>query len=207
MSVNGVTGTSDVYSTYAAQSTGTTAKTTEKTDAAEKTTDAAKETGVVYEASEPSKQPSTAKIYSNPEVVAKLKAEAEDRTAQLRSLVEKLISKQADSYVIGSDDDMWSLLREGKLNVDEETRLQAEKDISEDGYWGVKQTSDRILDFAQALAGDDPKKLEEMREAFKKGYEQAEKTWGGKLPEISQNTYDAVMEKFDNLIKDLNGAS
>ena len=32
-----------------------------------------------------------------------------------------------------------------------------------------------------------------MREAFKKGYKQAEDTWGGKLPEISQKTYDAVM--------------
>ena len=38
-----------------------------------------------------------------------------------------------------------------------------------------------------------------MRAAFKKGYEQAEKTWGGKLPEISQKTYDAVMKGFDDL--------
>jgi hypothetical protein len=41
-----------------------------------------------------------------------------------------------------------------------------------------------------------------MREAFKKGYAQAEKTWGGSLPEISQKTYDAVMEKFDKLAAD-----
>ena len=41
-----------------------------------------------------------------------------------------------------------------------------------------------------------------MRNAFKKGYEQAEKTWGGKLPEISQKTYDAVMEGFDKLAKE-----
>ena len=36
-----------------------------------------------------------------------------------------------------------------------------------------------------------------MREAFKKGFKQAEETWGGELPEISQKTYDAVLEKFD----------
>ena len=41
-----------------------------------------------------------------------------------------------------------------------------------------------------------------MRNAFKKGYEQAEKTWGGKLPEISRKTYDAVMEGFDKLAKE-----
>ena len=38
-----------------------------------------------------------------------------------------------------------------------------------------------------------------MREAFKKGYSQAEKTWGGELPEISKNTFDAVMKGFDEL--------
>ena len=38
-----------------------------------------------------------------------------------------------------------------------------------------------------------------MRDAFKKGYKQAEKQWGGKLPDISKRTYDAVMEKFDKI--------
>ena len=38
-----------------------------------------------------------------------------------------------------------------------------------------------------------------MRDAFVKGYKQAEKQWGGKLPDISQRTYDAVMKKFDSL--------
>ena len=67
------------------------------------------------------------------------------------------------------------------------------------GYWGVEQTSDRIVSFATALAGDDSKALEKMRDAFVKGYKQAEKQWGGKLPDISQRTYDAVMKKFDSL--------
>ena len=39
-------------------------------------------------------------------------------------------------------------------------------------------------------------------EAFKKGYKQAEETWGGKLPDISQRTYDAVMEKFDKMAQE-----
>ena len=34
-------------------------------------------------------------------------------------------------------------------------KAQAQKDIDEDGYWGVKQTSQRLFDFASALAGDD----------------------------------------------------
>ena len=81
-------------------------------------------------------------------------------------------------------------------------KAQAQADIAEDGYWGVGQTSDRIIQFATALTGGDPDKIEAMRDAFKKGYAQAEKTWGGSLPEISQKTYDAVMEKFDKLAAD-----
>jgi len=43
-----------------------------------------------------------------------------------------------------------------------------------------------------------------MLDGFKKGFKQAEKTWGGELPEISKKTYDAVLKKFDDLI---NGTS
>ena len=56
--------------------------------------------------------------------------------------------------------------------------------------------------FATALTGGDPSQIEKMRAAFKKGYEQAEKTWGGKLPDISKQTYDAVMAGFDKMAED-----
>lgn len=154
--------------------------------------------GVVYEPSQKEETSSTKKIYKpNTELVNKLKADAEARTEQLRSLVEKIISGQADAY--GNAYDIWSFLREGNFTVDPATKLKAQEDISEDGYWGVAKTSERILDFAKALTGGDPDKIEEMRDAFKKGYEQAEKIWGGKLPEISQQTYDAVMKGFDDM--------
>ena len=110
------------------------------------------------------------------------------------------MGKQADTY--GNANDIWSFLRSGNYTVDSATKAQAQADIAEDGYWGVNQTSDRIIQFATALTGGDPDKIESMREAFKKGYAQAEKTWGGSLPEISQKTYDAVMEKFDKLAAD-----
>ncbi len=87
----------------------------------------------------------------------------------------------------------------GDYTVDPATRAQAQKDIAEDGYWGVEQTSSRIVDFATALTGGDPDKIEKMRDAFEKGFKQATKAWGRELPEISSKTYDAVMEKFDKL--------
>ena len=192
MSVNGITGASDLYSAYSAQPTAANTKPAEETAQSAK----AEEVGVVYEKSQAS--PTSSGIYAKPDVVARMKADAESRTAQLQSLVEKLITQQAGTF--NKANNIWDMLRTGQVEVDPETRAQAQKDIAEDGYWGVKQTSDRIVEFAQALAGNDPDKLSEMKEAFLKGYKMAEKTWGGELPEISKQTYDAVLDKFDKLI-------
>ena len=86
----------------------------------------------------------------------------------------------------------------GDFTAYADTIAQANEDISENGYWGVKQTSERIFSFAQALAGDDEEKMTKMKEAFEKGFKEATKTWGKKLPDISQNTRDAVLKKFDD---------
>lgn len=198
MSVNGVTSTQAA----AAYSYNSTSAAKEKTSAEEaKTTTTAEDTGVIYEHSTAAKTSSTKKTYTpDTNLVNKLKADAENRASQLRSLVEQMMGKQANTY--GNANDIWSFLRSGNFTVDPATKAQAQADTAEDGYWGVNQTSDRIIQFANALTGGDPDKIESMREAFKKGYAQAEKTWGGSLPEISQKTYDAVMEKFDKLAAD-----
>lgn len=205
MSVNGVTSNPTVSAYDYASTANVTAanpKTEEKSTETQKTDkNTVAETGAVYEPSKEAASSSVKKTYTpDTNLVNKLKADAEARTQQLRSLVEKMMTGQADTF--GKANNIWSVLREGKFTVDPATRLQAQEDISEDGYWGVKQTSDRIIDFAKALTGGDPKKIEEMRSAFEKGYKQAEKTWGGKLPDISQRTYDAVMEKFDKMAEE-----
>ncbi len=196
MNVNGVTSQSvSNYSNTSKAASKTSAKV--KTNAAENTS----EPGVVYEPSKDTETVKAVKKYTpDPEFVNKLKAEVENRTSQLQSLVEKMISQQTNAY--GKANDIWSFLREGNFTVDAETKAQAQADIAEDGYFGVKQTSERILDFAKALTGGDPAQLEKMRDAFQKGFKQAEKTWGGKLPDISQKTYDAVMQGFDKAAED-----
>ena len=74
-------------------------------------------------------------------------------------------------------------------------------DIGEDGYWGVKQTSQRLFDFASTLAGDDVEKMHEMQKAMHKGFGLAGKSWGRKLPSICQQTMDAADSLFDNYYK------
>lgn len=200
MSVNGVTdGVSSNYSGYTSYNLTTETKAAEKTSA--DTAAAENETtGVVYETSTDAAATSAStKTYkSDPALIAKLKADADQRAQQLQSIVEQLMTKQGNTY--NKANGLKGLYE--SLNVDPATRAQAQADIAEDGYWGVEQTSSRIFDFAMALSGGDPDKMEEMREAFLKGYKQAEKAWGDSLPDISKRTYDAVIEKFDNYKKE-----
>ncbi|GFH89837.1 MAG: hypothetical protein HFI01_03710 [Lachnospiraceae bacterium] len=192
MSVNGVTGSSgaaDLYGTYKTNS----AKPAEKTENKKEENNS----GVVYE---PSSSATTGSVSKKPDanLVAKLKADSDARISQMKSLVEQMISKQGQT--LGKTDSIWSFLASGNFTVDAATKAQAQKDIADDGYWGVEQTSSRIVDFATALAGSDPKQLEKMRDAFKKGFDNATSTWGKSLPDISQRTYQAVMDKFDKLV-------
>lgn len=196
MNVNGVT--NQVLSTYKNYSKVDTkakenAAVEEKVD--KKPVDTAVDKGVVLEVSEKAKKTYT----PNTALVNQLKKDAENHQTRFKQMIVEMMSKQAGTYGTATDDAMWKFLASGDFTVDAATKAQAQADIAEDGYWGVEQTSDRIIDFAVALTGGDPDKVEEMRAAFKKGYAQAEEIWGGKLPEISQKTYDAVMKKFDEL--------
>lgn len=195
MGVNGITSgisTADAYGTY---------------NSAKKSSDgeAVKEentSGVIYESSAATETASKKTYKQDTALITKLKADADARTAQFKSLVEQIIVNQGKT--LGKTDSIWSFLASGDFTVDATTKAQAQADIAEDGYWGVEQTSGRIIDFATALTGGDPDKIEAMRDAFKKGFEQATKTWGDKLPDISQKTYQAVMDKFDKLAEAAN---
>lgn len=188
MAINSITNSvaAQQASTYTAAKTDYTEK---KSESSAKT-----DTGVVYEKSSDQTSGTVTKK-TDYALVNKLKADAEQRTSQLRSLVEKMMTKQG--VAIGTADSMWSFLAKGDFTVDEATRAQAQADIADDGYWGVDQTSDRILDFAKALSGNDPEKADLLLDAFKKGFKEATKSWGQDLPDISQRTYDAVVEKFN----------
>ena len=203
MSVNGVTEVTNNIATTYASAVNPSSVEEKKKDSEVKVKE---EAAAVYEKSDEStKTSSTAnsKETDRTKIIQQLKADDALRQQQLLDIVHKMMGKQAKAYGVANsdkdDESIWRFLAKGDFTVDAATKAQAQADIAEDGYWGVTQTSDRILDFAKALAGDDPEKLENMRAAFKKGYEQAEKTWGGELPDISKQTFDAVMKGFDEL--------
>jgi len=78
--------------------------------------------------------------------------------------------------------------------------------VSENGYFGVRQTSGRIADFVLNGAGDNIEKLKAGREGVLRGLKEAEKSWGGSLPEISYSTVEQALKQIDEKIVSLNGS-
>ena len=181
MSVNGIT--SGVSNSY--PSTSVSRETASKTET-KKTAD----TGVIYEPSTSAKDSST-KVTDYSSIVASMKKELSSKNEQLQNLVNKLLSNQAKKYISLSD-----MFKD--IQVDEQTKIQAQKDISDDGYWGVEQTSDRLVSMAKALSGGDSSKADAMISAIEKGFDEATKAWGDKLPDICQKTIDAAKQKLQN---------
>lgn len=131
-------------------------------------------------------------------LVKQMQADQASRQQQLANIVHNMLNGQAKTYANAGGNSIWSTLAGGNFTVDAATQAQAQKDIAEDGYWGVNQTAKRLFDFASALAGDDVDKMKEMQAAMEKGFKMATKTWGGQLPGICQDTMSAAGQLFDD---------
>lgn len=200
MGINGINENTSFYN--ANYNSAGTSKTQFKEESNQKSSE---ELAVVYEKNTSVKQEQKATYKVDQKQIDRLKADAESHKKQLQDIVDKLITKQGQAFDIANGKNLKNLY--AGLKVDAKTRAQAQADISEDGYYGVKQTSQRIFDFAMALSGGDPDKMEKMRSAFEKGFKLATKSWGDKLPDICHQTYDAVQSLFDDYKNQQNKAT
>ncbi|MBP2638758.1 MAG: hypothetical protein H6Q72_4665 [Firmicutes bacterium] len=136
--------------------------------------------------------------------------QVEEKFAYLRATVENLFSMQnvktGEAQGLAYEQIMEKYngkLKEfyENLEVDEKTSLAAQQEIAEDGFWGVKQTSQRAIEFAIALSGGDTSKVELLKNAIVEGYKAAEAAWGGELPEICKQTQEATLKGLDEWAK------
>lgn len=149
---------------------------------------------------------STKQIYSKDNsIVERLKQDAAMRKQQLINLVQQSLSKQGKTYNTLAD--LFTAIQTGELKVDPAAIEQAKKDVAEDGYWGVEQTSDRLVEFAKALTGGDASKADEMIAAVEKGFEEATSAWGKTLPSICSDTVAATREKLKQWKEELNNST
>ncbi len=131
-------------------------------------------------------------------LVQSLKADLDNQMSRFTNMMTQMFQKQGITANLSQGNDFWRFMASGNYTVDAKTKADAQAAISEDGYWGVAKTSQRIFDFAQALAGDDPEKMKEMQAAVEKGFKQAEEAWGGSLPAICGDTHSAIGKLFDD---------
>ena len=112
----------------------------------------------------------------------------------LRGLVLNIFKEQGLSLSIPTGDPASGA---EEISLEELTPEKAEELIADDGYFGVEQTSDRIVDFAIGIAGGDTARIDAIKEGIDKGFNEAKQAFGDWLPDISYATYDKVMEKLD----------
>jgi hypothetical protein len=130
------------------------------------------------------------------QTIAKLKVDIQQNTQTFKKMIKKMLHDQGLKWK-----DVLEAIENGEeltIEISDEVREAAKANVAEDGFWGVEATSKRILDFAKAISGGDPSKIDMLEDAFKEAYKEAEEAFGGELPEISQQTYDKVLEGFES---------
>ena len=115
--------------------------------------------------------------------------DGQDQYNLLRGLVTNMLKEQGIDFKVANGDQ--------EIDISGISQEEAVDLIADDGYFGVDQTSDRIVDFAIAIAGGDPSRLDAIKEGVEKGFNEALEAFNGWLPDISYDTYDAVMNKLD----------
>lgn len=151
------------------------------------------------------------KKLTNEQVNALKEKQAEDKANMLSQMMQANTYQQAGSYRKSqSGEDLitkiFGSLDKGlpPLATTKEGALEA---ISEGGAYSVDAVATRIMDMAKALAGGDASKFDTLKAAVEKGFKQAglafEKAANQKLPQISKDTYDEVMKRFETWQQEL----
>ena len=130
-----------------------------------------------------------AKNVSEGAELSRLIEEDERKQEEFKKFILSLVAEQGENYNV--------VLFGNKLNVSPEAAKKAEESISDGGEYSVDSVASGIINMAKALSGGDSSKIPELKEGFLKGFKEAEKLWGGELPEICQKTYDEVLSRFD----------
>ena len=157
-------------------------------------------------------------LYSKPkkltdEQIQALKdAQAESQKQLIQQMSEALFVGQSATSKNTSTDSMTDLLKNYLSTLSDSAKLpaivddpeEAQKALVGDGAYSINSVATRIMDMATTLAGNDPDKLNSMRNAVIKGFSQAGITFSditgeSKLPQICQDTYTEVMKRFDAL--------
>lgn len=137
-------------------------------------------------------------------LVRELKYEQQLQQEQFIKMIRGSIGMQATAFVnanaVASVDDagVWKFIASGNYTVSAETQEAARQAISEEGFYGVNQTSNRLFQMAVSMAGGDSDVMRSLQNAILVGFHEAQKDWGRELPTICQDTLKATNKLFDD---------
>ncbi len=128
------------------------------------------------------------------------------RFAQMMAEVQSLISGKVEgqSFEVQYQqfqDFLEGIGYEGK-NLASLSQDEAKELVSEEGFFGIRQTSERIAQFVISGANGDEALLREGRKGILQGLQEAEEIWGEKLPELSYETIKKAVGMIDQALID-----
>lgn len=165
----------------------------------------------------PSSKTQVKGLYTKPQkltdkqVQALKDAQTESKKNMIKLFTQSLVQGQSSNAKVASSNSLAlekliSICSDNQFNLPAlaTTPEEAQAALTGDGAYSVNSVATRIMDMATSFAGDDPEKLEKMRQAVQKGFEQAGLTFSNitkesRLPQICQDTYDEIMKRFDDL--------
>ena len=131
--------------------------------------------------------------------------EAQEKTTQSTD-AQKTILDFLSGKKVSDDFNLSNTGYEGKP-ITELSQEEATDLVGDDGFFGIEQTSSRVADFVLGFSGNDLDKLEAGRKGIVQGFKEAEKMWGGELPQISYDTQARTLELIDAKIAELKNNS
>ncbi len=139
-----------------------------------------------------------------------------DGIAKSQELMIKTLTAQNAKLQGFLDDNISALRSEGSVISTDRFALpavgttpeEAATAVADGGDWSVDAVSTRIFDLASTIAGGDADRLEQMRSAVEKGFEQAgiefkEATGEEDTPQITKDTHAEIMKRFDDLAEQI----
>ncbi|MCP5052347.1 MAG: hypothetical protein GY940_34585 [bacterium] len=139
--------------------------------------------------------------YTNPKVrmdtvtMERLLQETEEIRGSVHQMIREFLDRQGKT-----EEQLKSAGEgEGELTVDEIAREEAEKLLGPGGALSPEAVSDRIVNFSIAVFGGDTGKVDVIRSAIDRGFDEAERMLGH-LADVSKETYGLIQEKLDQWV-------
>lgn len=147
----------------------------------------------VYEPSEAGSEYYAGKLTG---ITTKMRSDNAKEVIQMQSYVANTFLKQG--IVAGTAASSWKVLSGGgSASSGASIIARAKTDISKNGYWGIEQTSDRVMSYAKKLSGGNKSVMNELAKSVAHSYSESTQNSNSYAAALASDTYNSINFKFD----------